>query len=105
MSFAPPSQCFFARYVRHLFCFHDLLVAQWRRSATKYLEPKCGCVHLITIWCTDCAGEKVRQDMLQVGQARASEDYVSQLLGPGALQKANGGWMPQTQALVQSIGS
>ena len=41
--------------------------------------------------------------MLQVGQARASRDYVTQLLGPGALHQAGGGWMPQTQALMQSI--
>ena len=42
--------------------------------------------------------------MLQVGQARASREHVTQLLGPGPLQQAGSGWMPQTRALMQSIG-
>lgn len=50
-----------------------------------------------------CAGERVRQDMLQIGQARSGYDYVTGLLGKDALLPVHSGWMPNSDALLASI--
>ena len=49
------------------------------------------------------AGERIRQDMLQVGQARPGYQLVTRLLGEASLKPAHGGWMPCSDALLSSI--